>query len=547
MAKLCLSFCLLVLLTFQLPIVAQPNAKTEQNNQGRATTPSENSSNAAIQYKVTYKTSATAKPLPDFLSGVKFAYIDLSAEDQQIVDTQGSVFISEFSQYLRSLGFEAVVATSQEKQALLAKTPSLCDLVKVKVQVRTDKVYYTDHLVEFRSCLNDVYLFTSPDILYRDELLIDKFYTLWHTMYNEPIAYQPQKRLALPRNMSAWDSEKLHGYFDSGHALADNFEGIYERVMTSPSGDPNQYQIGIKRNSDKNYDLIYLGGAVNKQDWMVGEKMGEALAGGSLNFYKVHWRRFDKSVDKNVYIRIDEKNMMNLAFGESGTTFNFYKQYPLIINTTDGRGSVKATGTGVAISANGYLVTNYHVVQGANNIEVSAKINGKIKVFNAKVAIQDKTNDLAILQIEDFRFKGLPEIPYTLKTSISSKGDEVYTLGYPLAGSMGEGEVKFAGGNISALRGYKEDVATYQMTVPVHPGNSGGPLFDSNANLVGIVKAKHSKAESATYAIKTRYVLNLIELLSDKIVLPTQNKLGSKAINKQVYQLEPFVFFVKVR
>ena len=110
---------------------------------------------------------------------------------------------------------------------------------------------------------------------------------------------------------------------------------------------------------------------------------------------------------------------------------------------------------------------------------------------------------------------------------------------------MGE-NIKLTDGTISSKTGYKNDVSTYQLTVPVHPGNSGGPLFDRHGNLIGIIKAKHSKAESATYAIKSRYVLNLIELLPERIVLPTNNNLKGKDRTEQVKTLTNVVFFIKV-
>jgi S1-C subfamily serine protease len=63
--------------------------------------------------------------------------------------------------------------------------------------------------------------------------------------------------------------------------------------------------------------------------------------------------------------------------------------------------------------------------------------------------------------------------------------------------------VKFTDGKISSKSGYDNDATTYQISVPVQPGNSGGPLFDSKGNLVGVVNAKFTKGDNVSYAIKS--------------------------------------------
>ena len=190
-------------------------------------------------------------------------------------------------------------------------------------------------------------------------------------------------------------------------------------------------------------------------------------------------------------------------------------------------------------------MTNNHVVDGGRFFEVSATINGHLKKYSAELMVRDKMTDLAVLKITDWNFEGLTNIPYTFKSSIADIGEPAFTLGFPLSRTMGE-NIKLTDGTISSKTGYKNDVSTYQLTVPVHPGNSGGPLFDRHGNLIGIIKAKHSKAESATYAIKSRYVLNLIELLPERIVLPTNNNLKGKDRTEQVKTLTNVVFFIKV-
>ena len=70
-------------------------------------------------------------------------------------------------------------------------------------------------------------------------------------------------------------------------------------------------------------------------------------------------------------------------------------------------------------------------------------------------------------------------------------------------------------------------------SVPVQPGNSGGPLFDSQGNLIGKINAKHNDAENASYAIKSMYLSNLIETLTPLPKLPTSNLVNGKSLTSQ--------------
>lgn len=141
---------------------------------------------------------------------------------------------------------------------------------------------------------------------------------------------------------------------------------------------------------------------------------------------------------------------------------------------------------------NGIIVTNFHVVDGANGIDVFVNRNGEIKTYNAKVLISDKANDISILKIEDKSFTNFAQLPYAVKTPILDVGTSVFALGYPMSDILGE-EIKVTDGIISSKTGYQGDVVTYQISVPIQPGNSGGPLFDKNGNLVGITNGGCSR------------------------------------------------------
>ncbi|WP_317898049.1 S1C family serine protease [Aurantibacillus circumpalustris] len=206
--------------------------------------------------------------------------------------------------------------------------------------------------------------------------------------------------------------------------------------------------------------------------------------------------------------------------------------------------STPKTGTGFLLTETGLVVTNYHVIEKAKKIELSG-INGSFdKSYTAKVVVEDKKNDLAILQIENKDAKYDPT-PYSIRSKNAETGEDIFVLGYPMIRSMGE-EIKLTTGVISAKTGYKGDVTTYQVSAPVQGGNSGGPLFDKQGNVVGIINAKILGAEGVTYAIKTTYLNSLIDLLPNKPVLNEFSKLDKLTLEEQVKLISRFVYIIKI-
>lgn len=117
-------------------------------------------------------------------------------------------------------------------------------------------------------------------------------------------------------------------------------------------------------------------------------------------------------------------------------------------------------------------------------------------------------------------------------------------MGYPLRATMGD-EIKLTNGIVSSKTGFQGDITSYQISAPVQPGNSGGPLFDNQGNLIGIINAKHTGAENASYAVKTSYLTNLIDLLSSPPKLQTINSLSSKTLTQQVELAKKFVYIIE--
>jgi hypothetical protein len=167
----------------------------------------------------------------------------------------------------------------------------------------------------------------------------------------------------------------------------------------------------------------------------------------------------------------------------------------------------------------GYIMTNQHVINGKKKIMVVSTSGEK---FSATVLIEDKINDLAVLQV-DHPGKLPPALP--IANASARTGSKVFTIGYPHPDVMGE-KPKLTEGIVNALSGYMDDPRILQISVPVQAGNSGGPLLNMNGEVVGIVTAKLSAVkmfnwtgdlpQNVNYAIKASYITALLKSVKEQ-------------------------------
>ena len=202
----------------------------------------------------------------------------------------------------------------------------------------------------------------------------------------------------------------------------------------------------------------------------------------------------------------------------------------------------KFSGTGFALTADGYLVTSYHVIQGADSLLIESRDR---RSFRAEPVFTDVAHDLAILRIKDKKFEGFGRLPYSFKRGTADLGEKVYTLGYPRE------DLVFNDGSLSARSGFEGDSAFYQISIPVNPGNSGGPLLDDRGNLIGIISGRQTDAQSAAFATKSSYLMRLVDSLSAAMPtqsynLPRTNQLAGTSRPQQIRKLQDYVFVVKV-
>ncbi|MDB6018135.1 MAG: hypothetical protein JWR19_2624 [Pedosphaera sp.] len=175
--------------------------------------------------------------------------------------------------------------------------------------------------------------------------------------------------------------------------------------------------------------------------------------------------------------------------------------------------SLTATGTGFLITEDGYIVTNNHVVKGATKL----RVRKGSKTLDAQLVKTSKAFDLAVLKVEG-TFNSLP-LDFDHRMGL---GDAVFTIGFPNIDVQGAAP-KYTDGKISSLSGMEDDPSQYQVTVPIQPGNSGGPLIAENGAVVGIVRAKlndltalansGSVPQNVNYAVKAKYLGDLLETI----------------------------------
>ncbi len=198
------------------------------------------------------------------------------------------------------------------------------------------------------------------------------------------------------------------------------------------------------------------------------------------------------------------------------------------------------SGTGFALSNDGYLVTNYHVVEGSENLQIVTR-NGERHA--AAVIAYEPKNDIALLKIadEDFRF-GKGELPYSFLAGKAPLGASIYTLGFP------QDEIVYNEGYIASRNGYEGDSAQYRLEVPAGPGQSGAPVVDGMGNIIGVIRSKDAQTESITFAVTSKTLLRLLKDVpkEKRPRLPQANRMSGLSRQQQIEKLQDYTCMVQV-
>jgi S1-C subfamily serine protease len=201
----------------------------------------------------------------------------------------------------------------------------------------------------------------------------------------------------------------------------------------------------------------------------------------------------------------------------------------------------KSGGTGFIVDGKGYLVTNAHIIRNSKNIVV---INNKGEEFNAIVLRTDIPRDIAILKIEDKNFKLTGSLPYGISKTVNDVAEPIYTLGYP------RNDIVYSEGYLSARTGFNGDTLSCQLGIAANRGNSGGPVFNHDGEVIGMLSTKETESEGVAFAIQSKFIFDAIDQLKKdtlykSVKLPAKSSVRGMDKQQQVKKIQDFVFMVK--
>ena len=186
----------------------------------------------------------------------------------------------------------------------------------------------------------------------------------------------------------------------------------------------------------------------------------------------------------------------------------------------DQEGDIMMTGTGFYVKGQYLIATNNHVIEKAKRIKIVTSKNSEHEIFD--VCIQSKREDIAILRAT---FSAAPII---LTPLIRRIGDEIIAIGSPmgLPGSLSTGVV-------GALRDY-EGLSYYQITSPISPGSSGGPILNNQGQAIGMTTFYIKDAQNLNFAIPSnrisQHLTNIDSCLLKNDVRPSEETINSYAV-----------------
>jgi S1-C subfamily serine protease len=340
--------------------------------------------------------------------------------------------------------------------------------------------------------------------------------------------------------------ESLKTYFATNSI--DEIEGIYKSYQSDQLG---YYMIGIKKYNTK-YKAIVIDSDL--KHWKLGEVKAVFEKSSVKGLYSTTWYMGNKT-QFETFALMENQALLSIEFKDMQTgvkrTDKFIKLYPSTKESTSVRiDGIKATGSGFIISTDGLIATNAHVIENADRIEIHLKNEFGTNIYSASILLKDEFNDVALLKINDTEFNGFNSLPFSILQT-TEIGEDVFTIGYPLNSLMGD-NYKVTNGIVSSNTGLRDDVRFIQITTPIQPGNSGGPLFNKDGNVVGLTTSKLNERavgtsiQNVNYAIKATYLINIYNMLPNKEQLSTNKTLSNMELKEQVKILKNYVCLIKV-
>jgi len=307
-----------------------------------------------------------------------------------------------------------------------------------------------------------------------------------------------------------WQNDKRNGQgtytWGDGEWAGDKYVGLYkdglrhgQGTYTHSNGDT--YEGGYKNNlMDGQGTYAYANGRKE-----VGEFKNDALNGYAIKYFA------NGSIDQEGIFKDDE-----FLYAQE-TSPNI-----IIKDNQDDKVINASSGSGFAVSSDGYVITNNHVIEGCQEVIVHTKE----KDIKTRIISFDPQNDLALLK-GDFQ----PKTVFALSNNRPELLQDIYVAGYPFGNAISS-SIKVTKGIISSLTGIGNNFSNIQIDAALQSGNSGGPIIDDNGNVIAVAVSKldakymlenfGSIPENTNFGIKSSVVKSILD--SNDVARPDANQ-----------------------
>lgn len=302
------------------------------------------------------------------------------------------------------------------------------------------------------------------------------------------------------------------------------------------------YSLAIVAN-DSVFNAIYLDGAQKYPNkWREGD-VKAVFTPTIQGHYEVGWYDAEGEKMENVLAFLYD-DYMNINFIDEKTTLTLTRDK--LHFTPDSNRTTGGSGTGFAITADGLIATNHHVIADAKKLFVRVLNDSTIHNYNAVVVASDPGSDLAIIRIDDQEFHGFDPLPYSISNRIARRGEKIFYMGYPQP-SLLNNELKTWTGEINATNSL--DDKQYMVSLGIDHGSSGSPVFDNDGYVIGVVTSLYNPQLinlEGGLATKSTYLLPLAEKALGGKLHENNNQIKELSHLDRIDAIAPYIFIIYV-